>query len=455
MLRAAVLATLVLATGAGPASAATVSFDAGTGLRVTAAAGEVNAVTLLFDLGGPAWIVRDTAPLTAGAGCSGGGAEVRCAFTPSSANKVHTVDLGDGNDSFNSQGNEFVSDGFVTGGLGDDTLLGGRGFDFLDAGDGIDRLEGLAGDDRLVGGPGRDLLLGGTGSDTLEGGDGADTVSYAGSARVAATLDEQANDQERSATGQLLSTDHIKTVENVIGSGGPDVLVGNSGLNRLEGGAGDDRLMGSADAATPASVFAPRPVAAQVAPTSGPSSATVQTFPTVTDATIRVGDVLLGGIGNDIIGGGPTNDSINGELGRDLIDSGLGQDSIFSRDGEIDLVRCDGGTEDRATIDLKDNRDPACEAIDEGALKELGHLRVRVATARVRGGRVAIPVQCPRGVTCRGRASFPGGVRVPYRLRSNQRAVLSLRARRGTRRLTLVETGREGPRTAIRTLRLR
>src|SRR3954468_8638003 len=118
-----------------PARAATVSVSGDT-LRVVAAPGEANAVTVT-DLG-----VEDYggAPLVAGAGCVGGGpaGPVHCLAPVSRAD----VDLGDGDDTVTIAAQ-------------------------LPA-----RVHGGSGDDQLRGGPADDSLYGDRGSDTADGGDG-------------------------------------------------------------------------------------------------------------------------------------------------------------------------------------------------------------------------------------------------------------------------------------------
>jgi Ca2+-binding RTX toxin-like protein len=152
------------------------------------------------------------------------------------------VNGGDGNDDITlDDGNDTGS-----GGGGNDEISGGRGNDVLDGGAGDDELFDFAGTDQLSGGDGRDLLDSETGADTISGGPGVDTVAYWDSnSGVSVSLDGVANDGTPGA-GQNVGTD----VENIIGSGGNDVLIGSAGVNLLNGEEGDDVLMsrdGSAD----------------------------------------------------------------------------------------------------------------------------------------------------------------------------------------------------------------
>src|SRR4051794_5024550 len=122
-----------------PARAATVSVS-GDRLRVVAAPGEANAVTVT-DLG-----VEDYggAPLVAGAGCVGGGpaGPVHCLAPVARAD----IDGGDGDDALSIAAQLPA------------TLRGGDG------------------NDRLQGGPEDDVLNGGRGFDTADGGDGDDSI---------------------------------------------------------------------------------------------------------------------------------------------------------------------------------------------------------------------------------------------------------------------------------------
>jgi RTX calcium-binding nonapeptide repeat (4 copies) len=147
-----------------PAQAATVSVEGGS-LRVSAAAGEQNALSVWqSDLGGVGVSDRKV-PLTAGAGC---------VVTPTSPNDATCLalgatptlelDAGDGDDSVE------LSAPLAA------TLKGGEGADRLNGGPGADRLEGGPGDDQLTGGDGDDRLDGDRGSDRADAGAGDDSI---------------------------------------------------------------------------------------------------------------------------------------------------------------------------------------------------------------------------------------------------------------------------------------
>lgn len=133
---------------------------------------------------------------------------------------------------------------------GHDTLInivGVVGTDFADhiTGDaGDNRLEGGKGDDVLDGGAGNDILAGGPGNNVLIGGPGNDTADYSGSGPV--TVDLRSGIATRADGG----TDHLTSIENVIGSLSADTITGDAGPNRITGGVGADTLTGGGGADT-------------------------------------------------------------------------------------------------------------------------------------------------------------------------------------------------------------
>ncbi|MDB9524531.1 choice-of-anchor L domain-containing protein [Oscillatoria sp. CS-180] len=163
----------------------------------------------------------------------------------------------------------------LTGVLTGATLHGGSGFDELYGGEGDDELNGEGDRDVLQGGGGNDILNGGTegdfleggaGNDTLNGDSGRDSVSYAGAPNsVVVNLADQSQNDDGEG-GQ----DTLNSIEQIIGSEFGDTITGGDG--NVEG----------------------------------------------------VGDVILGGGGNDILNGGGGDDFILGGAGADIIDGGAG-----------------------------------------------------------------------------------------------------------------------------------
>lgn len=132
-----------------------------------------------------------------------------------------------------------VTECYVLGGDGDDTLTGGDnndtitgsgGNDLIFGGEGDDRLAGSAGRDRLVGGNGRDRMYGEKGNDVMTGGAGVDRL-YGGD-------DNDVLSGESSA--DKLYGDYGN--DTVHGGNGADLLNGGVGLDNLYGGADDDVL---------------------------------------------------------------------------------------------------------------------------------------------------------------------------------------------------------------------
>lgn len=193
-------------------------------LHYDAAPGETNDVQIFMSVfgggsfnGAPSgtWIVVDnSAPITAGAGCTSLDAHTaKCSEPPGSTELfLHAiVNLGDMDDSLHGEGacgsiiipEEDLCGVTADGGDGDDRLYspdvgyssldGGNGADRLFAGTkgirdpsynssellggtGNDRLTGHGQRDSILGGPGNDLLRGNGGNDYLAGRDGRDVV---------------------------------------------------------------------------------------------------------------------------------------------------------------------------------------------------------------------------------------------------------------------------------------
>jgi Ca2+-binding RTX toxin-like protein len=112
-------------------------------------------------------------------------------------------------------------------------------------GEGDDRLTGSPVDNALIGNGGNDVLDGGRGHDDLVGGPGPhDSVRYSTrTAPLEITLDDSFNDGERNEQDNVR-----RSVEEVFGGLGDDVLIGNELANFLYGGDGHDELRGQAGA---------------------------------------------------------------------------------------------------------------------------------------------------------------------------------------------------------------
>ena len=103
-------------------------------------------------------------------------------------------------------------------------------------------LIGLAGNDIISGNGGNDVIEGGEGDDTVSGGAGVDTASYAGAASAVTLNLSLAGAQNTIGAG----SDHLFSIENLIGSAFNDTLTGNGANNVLTGIGGNDTLAGGA-----------------------------------------------------------------------------------------------------------------------------------------------------------------------------------------------------------------
>ena len=124
-----------------------------------------------------------------------------------------------------------VQDLVLTAPPGGGTLEGGPGNDVLIAGTGPDVLLGGAGDDLLIANLGADVYDGGPGNDTID-------ISYTSQNGVIVDL----------AAGNLRfplgTVKPLISIENVIGSGGNDIIIGNDEDNVFRGGGGNDVIQG-------------------------------------------------------------------------------------------------------------------------------------------------------------------------------------------------------------------
>jgi Ca2+-binding RTX toxin-like protein len=105
--------------------------------------------------------------------------------------------------------------------------------------------------ENATGGTGNDIFIGNTANNVLDGSAGSDTVIFTGLTGVNVTLNDTNTDVIVNHDGE---TDTLRSIENIQGTVGDDILIGNSQNNTLSGGAGgtdnlsgadgDDRLIG-------------------------------------------------------------------------------------------------------------------------------------------------------------------------------------------------------------------
>ena len=359
-----------------------------------AAPGEANVVTL--DRAAGTWTFSDTGSageIAAPEPCTRVDARsVTCPEHPDTTSLrlvFNEIDLGDGNDSFDTAEDTFDYVADVDGGTGDDTLTAARSRDrvWLNGGPGNDVLVGSndataelagdvlrggAGDDTIRGGGGDDDLVGdgydarGTplpnGADRLEGGDGTDTLEGdTGPGPAADQLDGGAGSDQVSYAAAvepvLLSLaggppegaaagDVIVAVEGIVGGEKDDVLTGDGGANFLVGGSGADVMSGGGG-----------------------------------DDTLWADD------GADTLLGGDGNDELEGSSGVDRLVGGGGADKLMAGgDGVVDRLRCGTG---RDQVHQPDARQPI-PATCEGVSLEAGVVFGRVVRVSPRGVRLPV-----------------------------------------------------------------
>ncbi len=186
-------------------------------------------------------------------------------------------------------------------GGGNDRAYGGGGADFIAAGEGNDKAYGEAGEDWIVAGAGNDLADGGDGNDIIDG--------------------EAGNDQLFGQVGDDILGD-TSGDNKLYGGDGNDTLDGTGGNNAMYGGKGADDYFvdsiqdsvhengreGTDEIATTLNFYA-----------LGPNVENLrfvgegQFFGTGT----ALGNIIIGGGGNDVLTGGAGNDRLVGALGLD------------------------------------------------------------------------------------------------------------------------------------------
>jgi Ca2+-binding RTX toxin-like protein len=305
---AALTATAFVILPVAGACAAHVEVPAGNSAVVyTADPGEANRVTLSFD--GDRYRLGDEgAVITPGAGCEASGPhEVSCASGDNGSRQPVELQLGDGDDTFDTALPEDTGPYVrVTGGDGADRLSAQSHYVIIDGGGGDDNLSARAFTARVSGGDGADHVTGGFDEGQLDGGAGADTLA-------ALEQQEPANRSDIPYMRQVVyggdGDDRIEghgLVDSLNGDEGNDVIVAGPGNDDLTGGGGDDQLFGGEGE-----------------------------------------DNLHGGDGADVLDGGGGDDAdrqVTGyanaalHLYRDTLDGGPGPDVLRGGDGDFDAA---------------------------------------------------------------------------------------------------------------------
>ena len=255
----------------------------------------------------------------------------------------------------------------IEGGMGNDTLVGGAGNDTAsyagasagvtvslalqgtaqntgvtgtDTLTGFQNLLGSAFNDSLTGDASENTLTGGAGDDTLnpgangagtvdllDGGSGSDTASFVGyTAGVTATLVGGA-DGTASVGGSQIAA--LRSIENLLGGDGNDVLTGDANANVIDGGLGDDTLDGGAGIDTIAfrgTTAATINLALTTAQNTGYGTDTILNFENV--RTGSGGDTVTGNAGDNVFYDGGGSDLYDGAEGSDTIDYSASTSSV-------------------------------------------------------------------------------------------------------------------------------
>jgi Ca2+-binding RTX toxin-like protein len=190
---------------------------------------------------------------------------------------------------------------FLQGSNGNDTIFA----TFAAAGSGWSGVSAAGGDDVIV----RDRTGGYShngstySSRPLHGDGGADTVSYTNAAHAVSVNLAQGVAQLDAvlAGGVTYGTDHLYSIERVVGTTFDDHIIGSGGANRLWGHDGDDDIWGEAG-----------------------------------------NDEVWGGQGDDLVYGGTGADKLYGEDGEDRLRGGDHNDLLRGGDDDDDLRGDDG-----------------------------------------------------------------------------------------------------------------
>ena len=262
---------------------------------------------------------------------------------------------------------------------GDDTLQGGSGDDAVDGKAGDDLVQGSLGDDSVIGDTGDDNLTGSDGVDVLRPGPGADTVD-AGAGNDSIFLDAFGRDETDDVNGGI-GFDKGSYVNRLT-----SVRIIEANLETLGGekDAGENDVLRSIESY------------------AGGRAADIITGVLSSNASTYLGesgnDQIFGSSGNNTVIGGAGADQLDGNGGDDIIDGKSGEGATAVGDPVID---CGAGTNDRAILDLLDDKTPTgCDGnLEISAAGEGPHVRMKLRRRMaVRDGRLAVRLTCPRAL---------------------------------------------------------
>lgn len=191
---------------------------------------------------------------------------------------------------------------YIWGTNGNDNIHGTRGNDLIFGKDGNDVIYAGYGRDVIFAGKGDDKIYGGFGNDYIDGGEGNDTVSWSHwHYGLHADLKTQ-----RVYAYNGGGTEYMRSIENMDGSQGNDVLKGDHQANEINGLNGNDKIFGR----------------------GGNDKLRGQ----------NGHDRLFGGDGNDLLNGGDGNDRSYGGKGNDRIIGGMGGNDLLDGGSGYDIA---------------------------------------------------------------------------------------------------------------------
>ncbi len=212
----------------------------------------------------------------------------------------------------------------IYGGNGADTLYSAGAGALVDGGPDNDTIYGTGSAEALRGGDGDDYIAPNGGADDVIGGTGNDQVDYSSAGGVNVSLDDNAND----TGGANIHSD----VEQIDGSGGPDVMYGGSVPGEtysLIGGAGNDTFY---PGASPALIYGGDGIDTVDYSTNRAGIGIVATL----GGAGPDGDVIDAGIENLI--GSSGNDVLSGNSARNVIVGVEGSDRLWGGGGGADQL---------------------------------------------------------------------------------------------------------------------
>jgi Ca2+-binding RTX toxin-like protein len=240
------------------------------------------------------------------------------------------------------------------------TATGADGSDLLYS---MERVRGSRFADTLVGNSEDNMFKGLDGSDTIDGGLGSDWINYA----EAFVEYNAANNTSRGVVVNLsgaqdtngyisvqvadgiettLSTDKLKSIENIQGSRFDDTLIGDAGNNSFRGQSGNDTFIGGAgsDTADYTNAMAGLTVTLTDATASSIINGTDIGGMKTGTAISGAANILFGNDGNDTlysienIRGSEFDDTLTGNSDNNTLTGGLGNDTMSGGAGEDTFV---------------------------------------------------------------------------------------------------------------------